>query len=243
MKLAQTTKIKMTALAFAVLVVVAACGNKNSDSQPVPTTLVNPQCLGCGGITGAAFFHAESQDWYGTVKFNWSFSGQAQLQPQYQQPYQNGQYNQQPYGQPYNQQYGQPGIGYQGGYNYQQSYNNNNNVGSPIINYSGPVAAQGIMTILQGMNLGYCQLPQGTYNLSTVAPGQWNSAIVTGLRLQANGPGGTIILSVPTGQVSAKTGSQLGSTYSEVAPVGRLFANVLIEAVNGYQCGTSILVQ
>lgn len=119
---------------------------------------------------------------------------------------------------------------------------NNNPYASPIISYTGPVFSQGQLVVGQTVSAGYCQMPAGTYNLGTVALGQWSAGIVFNLRLQAYGPA-QIIMSVSQAQVAAKTGSQLGSTWSEVPAVGRLFGNLIVESVNGISCQTSVLIQ
>lgn len=239
MKNRNTLKYTAGLIALGVITTLVACGSKNSDNVPVQPINVNPQCLGCQNLNTTSFFQAESQDTYGMLKFSWSFNGQTMNQGQIN-PY-NQQYNSQ-YNQQYNQYnpYGTVNSNniYGGGYANQYS----NGVGSPIMSYSGIVAAQGLFSVAQGMSLGYCQLPAGSYTLGTLSPGQWNMGIVSNLRLQAVGPA-TIILSLTQGQVAAKTGGQLGQTWSEIAPVGRIFGNVMIESVNGYTCSMSVLVQ
>lgn len=111
-----------------------------------------------------------------------------------------------------------------------------------VISYNGPVSANGIMAVTQQLNLGNCVIPAGTYQLGTLAQGQWSAGIVYNLRMQAVGPV-SLMLTVTQGQVSAKTGSQLGSTWSEIAPVGRMFANLMFDSVNGNYCSQSVLVQ
>lgn len=215
----KTTKLfKYTAglLIFSIVTVIAACGNKN-DSAPVVVQQqnvcgVNMVCP--GQVTGNTLFQAESTDWYNVVKLNWNFLAQNAIQAPFQNT--NG--------------------GIYGGGTFGGMYN------SPIITYSGPVAVSGAMTLTQTASMGMCQLPAGSYVLSTVTPGQWMSAMVYGVRMQATGPA-TVMLSLQQGQVSAKTGSQLGSLWSETAPVGRIFGNIMIESVGGYPCNMSILVQ
>lgn len=231
-------KIKLIAgvLTLAVITSLTACGNKGSDSPPVVQGNgfnAFQNCLNCQGINGGVFFQAESQDSYGAIRLNWGFSGQNTTfsQPQINQ-YPNQYPNQ------YNSQYPNQ---YNNQYNGQASYPYGTGSNNPI-SYSGLVAAQGILTVASGMSLGYCQLPAGSYNLGTINPGQWNSGIVSNLKLQATGPA-VIILNLTQGQVAAKTGGQLGQTWSEIPAVGRIFGNVMIESVNGYACSMSVLVQ
>lgn len=256
MKTTNLIKTSVTLLVAGVLSSLVACGGKGGDSQPT-----NPygyqNCTNCQNINGAnIFFRAQSQDYYGVITVNWNFAGQAttgypnQPYPNFPQPapypnYGSQPYGQQPmYGQPYNQQYL---PGYNGGYYYGGGYQFNNTYGynngsSPVVSYNGPVAVSGQFIVSQGMNLGYCQLPGGTYSLNTIQAGQWYSSFVSGLRMQAAGPA-NIILSLSQGQVSAKTGAQLGYTWNEVGNVGRIFGNLVIESVNGYNCQMSVLVQ
>lgn len=214
----KTTKLfKYTAglLIFSVVAVLAACGNKN-DSAPVVVQQQNVCGVNMvcpGQVTGNTLFQAESSDWYNIVKLNWNFLAQNAIQVPTQTQY-NGIY----------------GGGFLGGNN------------SPIITYQGPVAVNGVMTVTQSSSMGMCQLPAGSYVLSTITPGQWMSAMAYGVRMQATGPV-AVVLTLQQGQVSAKTGSQLGSLWSEIAPVGRIFGNIMVESVGGYPCNMSILVQ
>lgn len=220
-------------IALTVITTLAACGSKNNDHAPVPGNVI-AQCLGCQPISGNTFFQTESQDSNGLVRFSLNFSGQTQNNNS-NLPY--NQYN--PYGSVNNNNI------YGGSYSYGNQYNNSyeNPYVSPINSHNGPVAAQGSMSLAQGMALGYyCQVPAGNYTLGTLSLGQWYSGSISNLRLKAYGPA-TMILLITTGQVEAKTQAQLGQTWSEVALVGRLFANVVIESVNGYACNSSILVQ
>ena len=252
MKAMNKMKLIAGVISLAVITSLAACGNKGSDSPPVVQGNAFQQCLNCQGITGAVFFQAESQDSYGAIHLNWGFSGQNTNfnQPQinqYPNQYSNQYANQYPnqYGNQYSNQYNQYNNQYGNSYYNQyngQAYNPYGTGSNNPISYSGLVAAQGILTVASGMSLGYCQLPAGSYNLGTINPGQWNSGIVSNLKLQATGPA-VIILNLTQGQVAAKTGSQLGLTWSEIPAVGRIFGNVMIESVNGYACSMSVLVQ
>jgi hypothetical protein len=120
-------------------------------------------------------------------------------------------------------------------------YYGNLNYGSPIINYSGPVAVTGTLSISTGVNAGGCLIQPGSYTLSTLQAGTWSNAIVSSLRVQAYGPS-NMIISIPMAQVAAKRYDQMGRLWSEVPQVGRIFGNVIIENVNGYRCYTDILV-
>lgn len=241
MKTTRLLKYTASVLILSVITSLTACGNKGGDSAP-PVVQQQNVCgvnVNCQApVGGNAFFQSESQDWYGMIKLNLTFMAQNPIANPVQQPNQfgsqyGGGYN---YGGGFSSGYGSGGI-YGGG-----SFGGGASLGSPIITYSGPVAASGTMTILQSMSLGMCQLPGGTYSLGTVTSGQWMSAMVYGLRMQASGPA-SVVMSISQGQVSAKTGSQLGQTWSEINPVGRIFGNVVIESVNGYPCNISVLVQ
>lgn len=120
-------------------------------------------------------------------------------------------------------------------------YYNNLNYGSPVINYSGPVAVTGTMSISMGHNLGGCLIQPGQYTLSTLQAGTWSNAIVQNLRLQAYGPA-NMILSLPIAQVSAKRYDQMGRLWTEIPQTGRIFGNVIVENVNGIRCYADILV-
>jgi len=202
-----------------VTTLVVACGNKN-ESAPQPVVIQqNNNCLNgvCNvPVGGTNLFQGESQDWYGLVRFTWTFLAQNAISTV------------NPYGTSYGSIYG-------GGTNYTVS---------PIVSYYGPVIATGTMSLAQasgGLN-GSCQLPAGTYTFGTVTPGQWASAIVSGLRLQASGPV-AVTLSVPQAMVGAKTGSQLGQYWNEIPATGRIFGTVNVETINGYPCNMSVLVQ
>lgn len=61
------------------LTFIAACGNKggnNSNQQVIPVTPFQA-CANCQNINGAVFFSAESVDYTGSIRLNWTFSGQA----------------------------------------------------------------------------------------------------------------------------------------------------------------------
>lgn len=132
-------------------------------------------------------------------------------------------------------------------------YNNYGGAYNPIISYSGMVAVQGSLQLSQpigntyggynpqyGQAMSGCFMPAGVYTIGTVQAGQWNQAIVSNLVLSAVGPA-QVIISIPQAQVAAK--SQLGATWNEVAPVGRLFGNFVIQSVNGMNCNMTTLIQ
>lgn len=120
-------------------------------------------------------------------------------------------------------------------------YYGNLNYGSPIINYSGPVAVTGTLNIRLGANSGGCLIQPGTYTLSTLQAGTWSNAIVSSLRVQAYGPT-NMIIAIPMAQVGAKRYDQMGRLWTEIPQTGRLFGSVIIENVNGYRCYSDILV-
>jgi hypothetical protein len=123
----------------------------------------------------------------------------------------------------------------------QPYYNNSYYGGSAVINYSGPVAAAGTLTINVGSYFGECVLQPGQYSISTLQAGTWANAVVQNLRLQAYGPT-NMIISIPIAQVSAKRYDQMGRLWTEIPQEGRIFGNVIIENVNGYRCYRDILV-
>lgn len=222
MKTTNFWKYTAAILAVSVVTSLVACGNKNQNNNPQPVNGFE-QCVNCQNINGAAFFTAQASDSYGAIALNISFTGQ-NIATQPVQPVNNG------YGNNYGGYYG---SGYSN-YNPYQS--------SPIISYSGPVGASGQFAVNQNMNLGYCQLPLGSYNLGTVSAGQWSSGIVYNLRMQASGPA-NIVMTITTGQVSSPGYLQPGQLGSGMNPTGRLFANIMIESVNGQPCQMSMLVQ
>ena len=199
---------------MALSLMVFSCGKNNDNGN---NNNVYANCAGCAGIAnGQPFFSSQSTDITYGLTMNLNFVGNT------------GGYNangQQQYG----QQYG--------------------STIDPIVSYSGIVAAQGVMTLSQsigsnyggyGQGYGSCFLPAGTYSITTAQPGQWSQAIVSGLVLNAIGPASAII-QISQAQVAAK--SQLGATWNEVAPVGRLFGDLVIQSVNGIQCNLSTLLQ
>lgn len=216
-----------------IMAVLTACGNNGSSNNNGAQQQVYPNCVNCQvgypgqvGVGGATFFQASSQDIYGLMSINWSFMAQGAIaQNQYQ--YNNGGL----YGGGYNYG-GSIGIGY--GYNYGGT--------SPIISYSGPVTAAGTIAVQQNVNLGNCYLPAGTYSLNSISQGQWSSAMVYNLRMQASGPA-SIVMTLSQGQVAAKTGAQLGQLWSEINPVGRIFGNLVLESINGMACYSQLLIQ
>ena len=215
---------KKILLAFTLLMTLVACGDKgggsgNNTNGNVGVIGVNPQCANCVGLNGTTLFTANSVDSYGVISFNWNFTSSVQ----------NTNYPQPVYGGGYNSGYPQPIYG--GGFNGQNQGN-----------YVGPVGATGAMTLNQTLNLGYCQIPAGVYTLGTVQMGNWQYSMVSNLRMQAAGPA-VINLNLTQGQVSSFGYLQPGQVSSSSATSGRLFANVMIESVNGYNCQMAILVQ
>ena len=210
---------------MALTVFIFSCAKTGSDQNPNNNVYAN--CASCGAISGGqSFFQSQSQSTIYAMNVNLNFIGNVGYNTQYNSP-QTQQY-------PYNQ--------YNNG-----SYN-------PIISYSGAVAAQGQMILNQPIGTQYnqnyntqyaqqygsCYLPAGTYTIQTMQTGQWSQAIVRGLVLAATGPV-QVVISIPQAQVSAK--SQLGATWNEVAPAGRLFGNFVIQSVNGVACNIGTLIQ
>lgn len=213
----KSPKLK-TLMKFGSLITVAlmlfSCGKNNSNNNN------NNGYWGYqnGMVGGQTFFTSQSTDTSNRLAISLNFMGNTGYYNQGYNPYnQMNSYNQMPYG-----------YGY--GYNYN----------SPIVSYQGQTVVTGQMQIMQTLGNWGCMIPAGTYTVQTVQPGQWNSAIVTGLSLVAMGPA-QIMLSIPQAQVSAK-GSK-GATWSETAPMGRLFGNLMIQSVNGMACQMSTLIQ
>jgi hypothetical protein len=215
------TQITLKSLAkyvglIAATVFIFSCAKSGNDAQQ---NNVFQNCANCGNImNGQSFFQSQSSDTMYGMTLNLNFIGS------------------QMYNQPYTQQYNTS-------YPYQ---NNQYGTTSPIISYSGSVGAQGQLIVTQPVTNGYgysygsCYVPAGTYSLDTLQAGQWSQAIVRNLILQANSGGAQLIISIPQAQVSAKT--QLGQTWNEVAPTGRLFGNLVIQSVNGMNCQISTLI-
>ena len=236
MKTFSILKYSATVLVFSVITTLVACGSKSDNQQQIQVNQHQngfQQCVNCQNLFQATSEYAQWGQYSPSLTLQWNFQSQnggAQpVQPQYYPYGTNNQY------QGYNQ-YGTNNQ-YQG-YNQYPQYGQQNSV----ISYNGPVSVNGIIAVTQQLNLGNCIIPAGTYQLRTLAQGQWSAGIVYNLRMQAVGPV-NLMLTVTQGQVSAKTGSQLGSTWSEIAPVGRMFANLMFDSVNGYQCSQSVLVQ
>ncbi|MBC7466271.1 MAG: hypothetical protein H7256_09785 [Bdellovibrio sp.] len=235
MKAANLIKYSAGVLILSMLTALSSCGNKGgSDSTPVVQQ--NNVCgvnIACGGavnpVGGSTLFQAESQDWYGVVKFTWTFLAQ---NPIVTQPTYN------PYG-TYNTMNPSTGSIYGAGSIYGNSYS----APPAMMTYSGPVAVNGAFSVLQGMNLGMCQLPVGSYSLGTLTSGIWSQTQVSHLRMQAAGPA-AVIMTLSQGQVSGNTNLQsTGGLWTDANAVGRIFGNVVIESVNGYPCNMSVLVQ
>ncbi|MBC7457547.1 MAG: hypothetical protein H7235_04670 [Bdellovibrionaceae bacterium] len=220
----KTAKLTLKALSkfmglLTVTLFVFSC-SKNGQDQNVNNVFA--KCANCGALTnGQTFFQSQSSDTMYGIVLNLNFIG-------------NVGYN------PYSSQYGQT-----------QQYNNGSY--NPIISYSGVVAAQGSLQLNQSIGNNYggynpqygqqhvgCFMPAGTYTVGTMQAGQWNQAIVSNLILTAVGPA-QVIISIPQAQVAAKT--QTGATWNEVAPVGRLFGNFLIQSVNGIPCNMTTMIQ
>ena len=236
MKTFNIIKNSSLVLVFSVITTLVACGSKNSDQQNTPNNnTINQQCVNCQNLfQGYSEYSANySIQNLPALTLNWTFQSQVGTAQTFQPPQQYNSYN------PY------PGqTGYPNNYpnNYTNSYSNNYSGVSPIISYNGPVSASGILSVSQGINLGYCQIPAGSYQLRTVAQGQWYSATISNLRLQAVGPA-TLTLTLTSGRVSSpKPSGQSGVLWSEVAPIGRINGDLFIESINGYQCSQSIFI-
>lgn len=221
----KTAKLTLKALSkfmglMVLTVFIFSCGQNGQQNQNANNVFAN--CANCGAITsGQTFFQSQSQDTMYGMTVNLNFIG-------------NVGYN------PYNNQYGQT-----------QQYPNT--VYNPIVSYMGAVAAQGSLQLSQpvgnsygsynpqyGQQMSGCFMPAGAYTIGTIQAGQWSQAIVSGLVLSAVGPA-QVIISIPQAQVAAK--SQLGATWNEVAPVGRLFGNFVIQSVNGVNCNIGTMIQ
>ena len=219
MKTFNMIKYSGLVLVFSVIATLAACGSKNSDRQNAPiNNTAFQQCANCQNLFQAYSEYVGFNSAQPSFTLNWTF----QSQVGFAQPLQQQQYN------PYNP--------------YTTGYNNTYGGTSPIISYNGPVSASGILSVTQPMNLGYCQLPAGSYQLGTIAQGQWYSATVSNLRMQAVGPA-TLFLTLTSGRVSSpKPSGTSGVLWSEVAPIGRINGDLFIESINGNQCSQSIFI-
>lgn len=115
------------------------------------------------------------------------------------------------------------------GINYYNSYYQ-----SPVVSYYGPVAVTGNMQVNYNQQYG-CTIPAGSYTITTLQAGQWRSAIAGGLRIQATGPV-SVVMSLPQMIVQAKQYNQLGRLWTEIPQVGRIYGDMIVESVNGYNC-------
>ncbi len=219
MKTFNIIKYSSLVLVFSVITTLAACGSKNSDRQSPPVyNPIGQQCANCQNLFQAFSEYISFNSATPSFTLNWTFQSQAG----FAQPQQTQQYN------PYNP--------------YPTGYNTNYSGISPIISYNGPVSASGILSVTQPLNLGYCQIPAGSYQLGTIAQGQWYSATVSNLRMQAVGPA-TLFLILTQGRVSSpKPSGTSGVLWSEVAPIGRINGDLFIESINGNQCSQSIFI-
>jgi hypothetical protein len=220
----KTAKLTLKALSkfmglMALTVFIFSCGQNGQQNLNANNVFTN--CANCGAITGGqTFFQSQSQDTMYGMTVNLSFIGNVGFNP-------------------YNNQYGQVQQFQNAAYN-------------PIVSYMGVVAAQGSLQLSQPIGfgggsynpqfgqMGGCFMPAGVYTIGTMQAGQWNQAIVSNLILSAVGPA-QVIISIPQAQVSAK--SQMGATWNEVAPAGRLFGNFVIQSVNGVACNIGTLIQ
>lgn len=107
--------------------------------------------------------------------------------------------------------------------------------------YYGPVSTTGQLSLSQNINLGYCQIPAGTYSLVTNQAGQWGYGIVSNLTMQAMGPTNMVVSFF--GQVSSPGYLSSGQASSSTNSVGRMFGNLQIQSVNGQTCQQIIGVQ
>ncbi len=237
MKTLNLLKYSASVLAFSVMATLAACGSKNSD-QPAPTNnnLGFQQCLNCQNLfQGYSEYSSNPYAQTGAgLTLNWTFQSQGGLGQSYQQA--------QPYQQSQPQQYN-PYDPYANSNPYGGGYSQTTYSGvSPIISYNGPVSASGFLNVTTPLIIGYCQIPVGSYQLGTVAQGQWYSATISNLRMHAVGPV-TLFITLTSGRVSSpKPSGQSGVLWSEVAPVGRINGDLMIESVNGSACAQSIFV-
>lgn len=107
--------------------------------------------------------------------------------------------------------------------------------------YNGMISTSGQMILSQNVNIGYCVIPAGTYQVVTSQAGQWSYAIVGNLAMQAVGPA-NIMLSF-NGQVSASSYLSNGQLSTVSASTGRMYGNLQFQSVNGQPCYQMIGVQ
>lgn len=110
---------------------------------------------------------------------------------------------------------------------------------SMITSYNGLVYAQGQLQIPQGINSYNCSIPAGTYTVQTVQAAQWSYPTISVLVMQATGPV-SLMVQLSNAYVEPPGG---GRTWAEVPPIGRIWGNVIIQSLNGYNCQTSTLIQ
>jgi len=108
------------------------------------------------------------------------------------------------------------------------------------VNYYGSVSAQGVMT-LPSLPYGFCNLPGGSYSVTTVQPGTWGAATFMGIRVQLSGP--SQMVGYLSGAVGAKSSQYWGYTWQEMPMprTGPIYGGqLLIETINGMSCSLPV---
>ena len=101
---------------------------------------------------------------------------------------------------------------------------------SPLY-YSGAAALQGVITVINQLS-GCMNVAPGDYQVRTVQVGQMMMGTLSGMKLEAVGPGGRILMSVGTSTLYNPNGV---SRYDLEG--NRLGMNLRLDFVNGQPCG------
>jgi hypothetical protein len=102
-----------------------------------------------------------------------------------------------------------------------------------VTSYSGPVALDGALNLMTPDAFSYmCPVQPGQYQVRTVQAGQMSMGILSSLKLQVIGPGGTIIINVGQGSIYG---------VNSMGGIPRLNLWMALESVNGYPCGSGIV--
>lgn len=98
--------------------------------------------------------------------------------------------------------------------------------------YSGPVAAQGILSI-RTQDFSFCYAPVGDYQINTQNIGMMTAGVVSGLKINAVGPNGTqIMMTVATSSLYNPNGVNRYDIEGN-----RIGMTLRLDWVNGRACG------